>query len=91
MSQRRPHINTALGALANKNRQIQIQGKVKNPTRNYDVWGTQEKLPNALLPGCPFALFGGVLCLWADGFGGVKLEQLNRCSVVQYERNANSN
>jgi hypothetical protein len=37
------------------------------------------------------ALFGSVRCLWADRLGRVKLQQLNRCSIVKYERNTNSN
>src|SRR5438552_3738679 len=36
------------------------------------------------------ALFGSVPRLWADRLGSVELEQLNRCSIVKYERHANS-
>src|SRR5207237_8006542 len=36
-------------------------------------------------------LFGSVPCLWAGRLGGVKLQQLNRCSIVKYERHTNSN
>src|SRR5436190_1751793 len=36
------------------------------------------------------ALFGGVPYLWADRPGPVELQQLNRCSLVKYERNPNS-
>jgi hypothetical protein len=36
-------------------------------------------------------LFGSVPCLWADHLGRVELQQLNRCSIVKYERNTNSN
>jgi hypothetical protein len=36
------------------------------------------------------ALFGSVPGLWADRFGRVKLQQLNRCSIVEYESNPNS-
>jgi len=32
-----------------------------------------------------------VPCLWAGRLGRVKLQQLNRCSIVKYERNTNSN
>src|SRR5207247_10236507 len=37
------------------------------------------------------ALFGSVPCLWVGRLGRVKLQQLNRCSIVKYERNTNSN
>src|SRR5437867_3670969 len=37
------------------------------------------------------ALFGSVLCLWADRLDRGELQQLNRCSIVKYERNTNSN
>jgi hypothetical protein len=40
--------------------------------------------------GCS-ALFGSVPCLWADRLGRAKLQQLNRCSIIKYERNSNSN
>src|SRR5437667_4671075 len=36
------------------------------------------------------ALFGSVPRLWADRLGSVELQQLNRCSIVKYERHANS-
>jgi hypothetical protein len=36
------------------------------------------------------ALFGSVPCLWADRLGGAELQQLNRCAIVEYERNTNS-
>ena len=35
-------------------------------------------------------MFGSVPCLWADRLDRVKLQQLNRCSIVKYERNTNS-
>ena len=30
-------------------------------------------------------------CRWADRLGRAKLQQLNRCFIVKYERNSNSN
>jgi len=37
------------------------------------------------------ALFGSVPCFWEDRLGRAELQQLNRCSIVKYERNTNSN